>query len=412
MLRDKNVAKGLKSTLAKFNKRAGKSSNSCLSLTGRWVPDLKSTIVHPKLNKMLSSDELRRYNRHLLIPEFGREGQEKLKAARILVIGCGGLGSPILLYLAAAGVGTLGIIDGDRVDESNLQRQVLYGTASIGKPKVEETAERLHSLNPYCIIEPYFEQLTSQNALDILAKYDLIVDGSDNFPTRYLVNDACVLLQKPLIYGAIYRFEGQVAIFNHQGSPNYRDLFSTPPPPELAPNCAEAGVLGVLPGIIGSLQANEAIKLLTGIGEPLVGKLFVMDALTLTTRIIKIPRLPERPVIERLIDYDEFCGIKKMGPETDVTAAQLAEMKVKVLDFQLIDVREPHEYLIDNLGGELMPLSRLADFVDKINRDKTVIVHCQSGMRSQKAIRQLEEVYGFNNLKNLTGGIAAFRKMH
>lgn len=361
---------------------------------------------------MLSSDELRRYSRHLLIPEFGNEGQERLKAARVLVIGCGGLGSPILLYLAAAGVGTLGIIDGDRVDESNLQRQILYGTDSIGKAKVEETAKRLQSLNPFCAIETYFEQLTAQNALSILTKYDLVVDGSDNFPTRYLVNDACVLLNKPLIYGAIYRFEGQVAVFNYQNSPNYRDLFPKPPSPELAPNCAEAGVLGVLPGIIGSLQANEAIKLLAGIGAPLIGKLLVMDALTLTTRIIKIPRLPERPVIEQLIDYDEFCGVKTTAPETEITVGQLAEMIEGNVDFQLIDVRETHEYALDNLGGELMPLSRLIEFVDKISRTKPVIIHCQSGMRSQKAIKQLREGHGFTNLKNLTGGIAAVRKMH
>ncbi|AEI48941.1 molybdopterin-synthase adenylyltransferase MoeB [Runella slithyformis] len=361
---------------------------------------------------MLSSDELRRYSRHLLIPEFGNEGQERLKAARVLVIGCGGLGSPILLYLAAAGVGTLGIIDGDRVDESNLQRQILYGTDSIGKAKVEETANRLRTLNPFCTIEPYFELLTAQNALAILAQYDLVVDGSDNFPTRYLVNDACVLLNKPLVYGAIYRFEGQVAVFNYQNSPHYRDLFPTPPSPELAPNCAEAGVLGVLPGIIGSIQANEAIKLLAGIGEPLIGKLFVMDALTLTTRIIKIPRLPERPVIAQLIDYDEFCGVKATEPETEITVRQLAEMIEGNVDFQLIDVRETHEYTLDNLGGELMPLSRLVEFVDKISRTKPVIIHCQSGMRSQKAIKQLRAGHGFTNLKNLTGGMAAVRKMH
>lgn len=361
---------------------------------------------------MLTTDELRRYNRHLLIPEFGLAGQERLKAARVLVIGCGGLGSPILLYLAAAGVGTLGIIDGDRVDESNLQRQILYGTESIGKAKVEETAKRLQSLNPFCTIEPYFEQLTSKNALGILEKYDLIIDGSDNFPTRYLVNDACVLLNKPLIYGAIYRFEGQVAIFNYQNSPNYRDLFPTPPPPELAPNCAEAGVLGVLPGIIGSLQANEAIQLLAGIGEPLVGKLFVMDALTLTTRIIKIPRLPARFIIDKLIDYDEFCGIKTPDWEIEVTPEQLAEMLKNNLDFQLIDVREANEYAVDNLGGELMPLSVLTDFTGQISREKMVVIHCQSGMRSQKAIQQLREQHGFMNLKNLKGGLAAFRKMH
>lgn len=358
----------------------------------------------------LSPEEIRRYSRHLLIPEFGIEGQLRLRAAKVLVVGCGGLGSPILLYLAAAGVGTLGIIDSDLVDVSNLQRQVLYGTESVGNSKVEETDKRLQALNPHIQIEAYFEQLTSQNALKILANYDLVIDGSDNFPTRYLVNDACVLLNKPLVYGAIYRFEGQVAIFNYQDGPNYRDLFPTPPPPELAPNCAEAGVLGVLPGIIGSLQANEAIKLLAGIGEPLTGKLFVMDALTLTTRIIRIPRLPERPKIVELINYDEFCGVETTESNDEVSSEELEEWLKSGVDFQLIDVREPHEYALDNLGGELMPLSHLEDFVDKISREKMVVVHCQSGMRSQKAIQQLREQYDFTNLKNLTGGIVAFRK--
>lgn len=360
---------------------------------------------------MLSPEEIRRYSRHLLIPEFGTEGQLRLKAAKVAVIGCGGLGSPILLYLAAAGVGTLGIIDGDRVDESNLQRQVLYGTESVGKPKVEETAKRLQSLNPNVKIEAHFEQLTSQNALEILGNYDLVIDGSDNFPTRYLVNDACVLLNKPLVYGAIYRFEGQVAIFNYQNGPNYRDLFPTPPPPELAPNCAEAGVLGVLPGIIGSLQANEAIKLLAGIGEPLTGKLFVMDALTLTTRIIRIPRMPERPEIVELIDYDVFCGVKIPESKDEISSEELEEWLKSGVDFQLIDVRESYEYDIDNLSGELMPLSRLEDFIANISREKPVVIHCQGGMRSRKAIKQLREQYNFSNLKNLTGGIAAFRKI-
>lgn len=361
---------------------------------------------------MLSPEELRRYSRHLLIPEFGIEGQQRLKTAKVLVIGCGGLGSPILLYLAAAGVGTLGIVDGDRVDESNLQRQILYGTESVGKPKVEETARRLQSLNPSIQIETYFEQLNSQNALDILRPYDVVIDGSDNFPTRYLVNDACVLLNKPLVYGAIYRFEGQVAIFNYQNGPNYRDLFPAPPPPELAPNCAEAGVLGVLPGIIGCLQANETIKLLTGIGQPLTGKLYVMDALTLLSRTIKIPRLPQRPVIDKLIDYDEFCGIKKETlDDENISPNKLKLLLEEKADFQLIDVREPHEYAIDNLGGTLMPLSQLEEWVTRIERDKWVIVHCQSGMRSQKAIQLLREKYGFTNLKNLEGGIVAYRKV-
>lgn len=377
-----------------------------ISLSISWVIQ-----KYYQLQIMLSPQELTRYSRHLLIPELGIDGQERLKASRVLVIGCGGLGSPVLLYLAAAGVGTIGIIDNDRVDDSNLQRQVLYGTASVGKPKVEEAAKRLQSLNPFIDVIPYFEALTSQNALTLFANYDLIIDGSDNFPTRYLVNDACVLLKKPFVYGAIYRFEGQVAIFNEQNGPNYRDLFATPPPPELAPNCAEAGVLGVLPGIIGSLQANEAIKLLTGIGVPLTGKLFVIDALTLTTRTIRIPLLPNRPVITHLIDYELFCGVKIGSAMEEISPQMLVEMQETHINFQLIDVREAHEYSVDNLEGELMPLSRLKDYISKISREKPVIVHCQSGTRSQKAIRTLQREYGFTNLKNLTGGIVAFRKL-
>lgn len=360
---------------------------------------------------MLSPAEFRRYNRHLLIPEIGIEGQQKLKAARVLVVGCGGLGSPILLYLAAAGVGTLGIIDADRVDESNLQRQVLYGSESIGKAKVTEAAQRLQSLNSYVHVEPYQEQLTSQNALSILGKYDLIVDGSDNFPTRYLVNDACVILQKPLIYGAIYRFEGQVAVFNYQNGPNYRDLFPAPPPPELAPNCAEAGVLGILPGIIGCLQANEALKIIAQIGQPLAGKLFVMDALTLTTRIIRIPKLPDRPPITGLIDYEAFCGVSKATDDDALRPEEFLQMQAEKFDFQLIDVRESHEYTLDNLGGSLMPLAQLEQFVAQISRYKTVVIHCQSGGRSQKAVQYLRQNYGFTNLKNLTGGLNAVRKL-
>lgn len=359
---------------------------------------------------MLTPEELKRYSRHLLIPGLGIEGQQKLKAARVLVIGCGGLGSPILLYLAAAGVGTLGIVDGDRVDDSNLQRQIMYGSESVGKSKVEETQRRLESLNSFVKVNPYFENLTSQNALSIIELYDFVVDGSDNFPTRYLVNDACLLLNKPLVYGAIYRFEGQVAVFNYHNGPNYRDLFPAPPPPELAPNCAEAGVLGVLPGIIGCLQANEALKLITGIGEVLSGKLFIMDALTMISRTIRIPKLPERPTVTQLIDYEAFCGITN-DIESDISPEELQELITNGIDFQLIDVREPHEYELDNLGGELMPLSRLEEFVPLIQRNKQVIVHCQSGMRSQKAIALLKGKFGFTQLFNLVGGISAYRKI-
>ncbi|TAG21045.1 MAG: molybdopterin-synthase adenylyltransferase MoeB [Cytophagia bacterium] len=353
---------------------------------------------------MLSAAELQRYSRHLLIPEFGVAGQERLKAAKVLVIGCGGLGSPVLLYLAAAGVGTIGLIDNDTVDMSNLQRQILYGTESVGKPKVTEAAQRLRSLNPHVKIEPHHLYLTSQNALALFAPYDLIIDGSDNFPTRYLVNDACVLLNKPFVYGAIYRFEGQVAIFNYQNGPHYRDLFATPPPLELAPNCAEAGVLGVLPGMVGAIQANEAIKLLAQIGQPLTGRLFVIDALSLTTRIIQIPKLPNRPVISQLIDYEQFCAAPNLLQISPQTFREWQQMDK---DFQLIDVREAHEYASEHLGGALMPLSELEKHVADIARHKLVVVYCQSGIRSQKAIELLQNQHGFDNLINLTGGINA-----
>ena len=354
--------------------------------------------------QMLTPDELQRYSRHLLIPGFGIEGQQRLKAARVLVVGCGGLGSPALLYLAAAGVGTLGIIDHDVVDISNLQRQILYDTASVGKPKIAEAAKRLRALNPHVRVEPHHGQLTAQNALELFAQYDLIVDGSDNFPTRYLVNDACEILNKPFVYGAIYRFEGQVAIFNYQNGPSYRDLFAAPPPPDLAPNCAEAGVLGVLPGIVGAIQASEAIKLLAQIGEPLTGRLFVVDALTLTTRIVRVPKLPDRPAITKLIDYGAFCGGFNLSQISHQTLRQWQE---EGRDFQLIDVREPHEYAALNLGGQLMPLSELEKYAPQIERYKPVVVHCQSGLRSQKAIQILQSQHSFNNLINLTGGIGS-----
>jgi len=361
------------------------------------------------MNEALTSDELKRYSRHLLLPEFGLEGQLRLKKAKVLVVGCGGLGSPVLLYLAAAGVGTIGIIDNDNVEESNLQRQVLYGSESVGKPKVLEAAKRLQSLNSFIEIIPFNTTLSSKNALEIISDYDLVIDGTDNFPTRYLVNDACVILKKPFIYGAIYRFEGQVAIFNVNGGTNYRDLFPSPPRPELAPNCAEAGVLGVLPAIVGSLQANEAIKYLSGIGQPLIGKLFVIDALTLMSRTIKIPKNPNANKITELIDYDAFCQISKIGDNIEnISAAELKEMLANNVDFQLIDVREANEYQIRNIGGELMPLSHIEDFLYKISNKKLVVIHCQSGVRSQKAIDLLTKKYGYKNLKNLEGGIGAF----
>ena len=368
-------------------------------------------------NIHFSKEELSRYDRHIIIPDFGFEGQKKLKAAKVLVIGSGGLGSPSLLYLAAAGVGTIGIIDFDVVDDSNLQRQVLFGVDEIGKPKVEAAKKRLESLNPHITIKVYNEQLTSKNALDIIKDYDVVADGTDNFPTRYLVNDACVLLDKPNVYGSIFQFEGQVSVFNYRDKngepgPNYRDLYPSPPPPGLVPSCAEGGVLGVLPGIIGSLQALEVIKVITGIGETLSGRFFIFDALNFETRIFKIKRNPanplngENPTIKALIDYEQFCGMKAVEkPIKEITAKELYDLQVRGEDIQIIDVREPHEYEIANISGELIPLATVSANADKIDRNKKVIVHCKMGGRSAKAIRELEEKFGFRNLYNLKGGI-------
>jgi sulfur-carrier protein adenylyltransferase/sulfurtransferase len=368
-------------------------------------------------NIHFSREELARYDRHIIIPDFGFEAQKKLKAASVLVIGSGGLGSPALLYLAAAGVGTIGIIDFDVVDDSNLQRQVLFGVDEIGKPKVEAAKKRLQLLNPFIDIKVYNQQLTSANALDIIRDYDVVADGTDNFPTRYLVNDACVLLGKPNIYASIFQFEGQVSVFNYvnkQGElgPNYRDLYPTPPPPGLVPSCAEGGVLGVLPGIIGSLQALEVIKVITGAGETLSGRFFIFDALNFESRTFKIKRNPANPVngvnptITQLIDYEQFCGVKAVEkPIKEITAKELYDLQVRGEDIQIIDVREPHEYEIANINGILIPLATVSANADKIDRDKKVIVHCKMGGRSAKAIHELEEKFGFNNLYNLKGGI-------
>jgi len=368
-------------------------------------------------NIHFSKEELARYDRHIIIPEFGFEAQKKLKAAKVLVIGSGGLGSPSLLYLAAAGVGTIGIIDFDVVDDSNLQRQVLFGVEEIGKPKVEAAKRRLESLNPHINIKIYNEQLTSKNALDIIKDYDVVADGTDNFPTRYLVNDACVLLGKPNVYASIFQFEGQVSVFNYknesgEAGPNYRDLYPTPPPPGLVPSCAEGGVLGVLPGIIGSLQALEVIKVITGVGETLSGRFFIFDALNFETRTFNIKRNRDNPLngnnptIKELIDYEQFCGVKAVEkPIKEITAKELYDLQVRGENIQIVDVREPHEYDIVNIGAELIPLSTLSNNADRIDRDKKVIVHCKMGGRSAKAIRELEEKFGFKNLYNLKGGI-------
>ncbi|MEZ5056787.1 MAG: molybdopterin-synthase adenylyltransferase MoeB [Saprospiraceae bacterium] len=364
----------------------------------------------------LSPEELARYSRHVIIPEFGLEGQLKLKNSNVLVIGSGGLGSPVLLYLAAAGVGHIGIVDFDTVDDSNLQRQVLFTVDDLGASKAETAKERLLKLNPHIRITVFKERFTSENALEIIKDFDVVADGTDNFPTRYLVNDACVLAGKVNVYASIFRFEGQVSVFNYlkedgTRGPNYRDMFPEPPPPGLVPNCSEGGVLGVLPGIIGSLQANEVIKVITGVGDPLVGRLFLFDAASFTTRILKVHSNPETK-IEGLIDYEQFCGI---GPDPksevkEITVQELYDFKTKGIDFQLIDVREPHEFQIGNIEGELIPLGVISESAPKISKDKPVIIHCRSGVRSAKAIRELEDTFGFDNLYNLKGGILAWSK--
>jgi sulfur-carrier protein adenylyltransferase/sulfurtransferase len=364
-----------------------------------------------------SREELARYARHFVLPEFGIEGQRRLKNSSVLVVGAGGLGCPMLLYLAAAGVGRIGIVDPDRVDDSNLQRQVLYTTSDVGKYKVEAAKERLLALNPHIKIETYPFGLTSANALKIMGLYDLVADGTDNFPTRYLVNDACVLLGKVNVYASIFRFEGQVSVFNfsknkEERGVNYRDIFPTPPPPGLVPDCAEGGVLGVLPGIIGSMQASEVIKILSGVGEPLAGRLFIFDAADFTTRVLKLSKNPNYQPITELIDYDMFCGLKTEnteGPLSEISVQELAKWKAQNIDFQLVDVREGYEYEAANLCGTLIPLNNLAQNLDIISKEKPVVVHCKSGARSAKAIALLKS-HGFTNLINLKGGILAYAK--
>jgi sulfur-carrier protein adenylyltransferase/sulfurtransferase len=364
----------------------------------------------------LSPAERSRYSRHMVIPEFGLTGQQKLKGAKVLVIGAGGLGAPLLLYLAAAGVGTLGIVEDDRVEESNLQRQVLFNTADLGRPKAEVAAERLRALNPHCQVVVHGQRLDAQNALALVGAYQVVADATDNFLTRYLINDACVLAGRPLVYGSIYRFEGQVSVFNAlqadgRRSPHYRDVF---PVPGAAPNCAESGVIGTLPGIIGTWQANEVIKLITGLGEPLTGKLLLFDALTNETRIIKYRHRPETAPVLALSPVPELtCNITEPNNLSEKIMKEVTVQELKALidsnaDFQLIDVREPHEYQIANLGGELIPLGQVEAQADKIARDKQVVVHCRSGARSGSAIQFLEQKLGLTNLYNLKGGILAW----
>jgi adenylyltransferase/sulfurtransferase len=361
---------------------------------------------------MFTSNEFHRYSRQILLPGFGREGQEKLKKSKVLVIGAGGLGAPILLYLAAAGVGTIGILDFDVVDESNLQRQVLFTTADIGKLKAELAAQKIKALNPTITTHVFNVYLSSANAIEIFSGYDLIADGSDNLPTRYLVNDACTLLNKPLIYGAIFQFEGQVSVFNElmkggSRGPTYRDLFPYPPPPEMVPSCSEGGVIGVLPGIIGSMMANETIKVITGIGSSLSGRLLLFDALDFTTRFLKISINPNKDEIKTLINYEAFCNpmheksIQEIEP---VEATSLLNEKV----VQLIDVREPYEFNAANIGGINIPLKALEQQLDLISKSKTTLVVCRSGGRSRQATHKLLSL-GYTSVINLKGGLMKWK---
>jgi molybdopterin/thiamine biosynthesis adenylyltransferase/rhodanese-related sulfurtransferase/molybdopterin converting factor small subunit len=365
----------------------------------------------------LSHAEVLRYSRHLLLPEVGMAGQRKLKAARVLTIGAGGLGSPLCLYLAAAGVGTIGIVDFDLVDLTNLQRQILHGTSTLGRPKLESAESRLTDVNPNVRIEKHDVRLTSENALDILREYDIVVDGSDNFPTRYLVNDACVLLGKPNVYGSIFRFEGQASVFYAKEGPCYRCLYSEPPPPGLVPSCAEGGVLGVLPGIIGSLQALETIKWIIGAGDSLVGRLLLFDALKLRFRELQLRKDPAcpicgtQPTIRELIDYEAFCGIGAepayAGPE--ISAEELrAEMDSKGSALVLIDVREPHEWDIAHIeGARLIPLGQLPERLGELDGHAEIVTHCHHGVRSMKALALLKGA-GFGRVRSLAGGIDAW----
>ena len=366
----------------------------------------------------LSNDEILRYSRHLIMPEVGMEGQQKLKAARVLCIGVGGLGSPLALYLAAAGVGTLGIVDFDVVDYTNLQRQIIHTTADVGRKKLDSATEKLKAINPFPNIRTFETKLTSENALEIFADFDIIADGTDNFPTRYLVNDACVLTGKPNVYGSIFRFEGQASVFATKKGPCYRCLYPAPPPPGLVPSCAEGGVLGILPGLVGVIQATEVIKLILGKGEPLIGRLLLIDALGMKFRELKLRKNPDCPVcgthptVSRLIDYNEFCGIR--GEETLVTS-NVPEMQVEELkraldageDIFVLDVREPHEYQICNIGGHLIPLGELPKRVHELDSSREIVAHCRSGVRSAKAVDFLRQA-GFRKVRNLAGGILAW----
>lgn len=365
--------------------------------------------------EVLSKEEIQRYSRHLVLPEFGLEGQRKLKASRVLIVGAGGLGSPAGLYLAAAGIGTIGLADFDVVDLSNLQRQIIHTTSDVGRSKLQSAKESLLALNPHVNVKLHEGRLTSANAMDILRGYDIVVDGTDNFPTRYLVSDAAVLLGKPYVYGSIFRFDGQVSVFDATAGPCYRCLYPAPPPPGMVPSCAEGGVLGVLPGIIGSMQALEAIKLITAIGQPLIGRLLLFDALQMTARTLTLQKdlrcllCGPAPTITELIDYEEFCGGGSSSPQhatssSDITAEELKSRLDNGEKLFLLDVREPHEHDIANLGGYLIPLNQLPTRLGELDPSSEIIVHCKLGGRSAKAAEILLE-HGFTRVRNLAGGI-------
>jgi sulfur-carrier protein adenylyltransferase/sulfurtransferase len=387
------------------------------------------TVATPPVEKAttLSKDEILRYSRHLILPEVGMEGQLKLKNAKVLMVGAGGLGAPLGLYLAASGVGRVGIVDFDVVDFTNLQRQVIHGTKDVGRKKLDSAADSMLDINPYMTVDKFDTAITSENALDIIKDYDMVVDGTDNFPTRYLINDACVLLKKPNVYGSIFRFEGQATIFAYPGGPCYRCLYAEPPPPGLVPSCAEGGVLGILPGTIGLIQATEAVKLILGVGESLVGRLLLYDALAMRFRELKLPRNPECPVcgdnpsIHELIDYHQFCGVPNPSEVAPVTEQQSGYMSDTEIDavalkarldrgdkFQFIDVREPNEYQIASIpGAKLIPLGDVPKRVGELDPNTEVIVHCKMGGRSAKACDFLRQS-GFKNVKNMLGGITAW----
>jgi adenylyltransferase/sulfurtransferase len=368
----------------------------------------------------MTPEELLRYSRHLILPEVGLSGQRRLKASSVLVVGAGGLGSPLLLYLAAAGMGRIGIVDDDRVEETNLQRQVLYGRSSLGRSKLQAARERLSDLNPYVRIETWESRLTSDNALEIIKRYDVVADGSDNFPTRYLVNDACVLLGKPNVYGSIFRFEGQASVFHAGRGPCYRCLYPEPPPPGLVPSCAEGGVLGVLPGVIGLIQAIEIFKLLLDLGETLVGRILLFDALAMRFRELSLKKNPacpvcgEHPTIRELIDYEAFCGLTRVPVTTGDESFEIGPLELAAAldrgEVTLIDVRQEHEYEIAHLSGSrLIPLHHLPEHMGELNTSDEIVLHCHYGERSRRALELLRQS-GFRKVKYLRGGIDAWSR--